>query len=241
MNKLKLSDISAKSSLMRSFSHFSATVFVAFVLSTVAFAQSSFFMSTRPEAAIVVRKHTMGSDLVDLTISSKGEWEATVRERIALLGKELGVEPRGLAISADQGYFRASFAINGLVNDTEPRLNIPALARAFAFGSKPIRTFSVFFEGVVPNDRIPARWFAPKEAWLFEGMAMKSPPGIEYRVKVNTNNPAEVTLPGSGEAKRINAEQKPQKKVDFVLIGVILVASGAIGVLVYSALTRSRS
>lgn len=197
-------------------------------------------MSTRPEAAIVVRKHAMGSDLVDITISSKGEWSETVRERVAALGKELGVEPRGLVVSADEGYFRASFAINGLVNDTEPRLNLPALAKAFAFGSKPIRTFSVFFEGVVPNDKIPSRWFAPKESWLFEGMAMKSPSGIEYRVKVNTSDPAEISLPGSSEAKRINAESKPQKKLDFVLVAVIIVVSVAIGVLVYSALTRSR-
>jgi hypothetical protein len=226
---------------MRSITTFILTTFMSFALSVVIAAQTSFFMSTRPEAAIVVRKHAMGSDLVDLTISSQGEWEATIRERISSLGRELSVEPRGVAVSTDNGYFRASFAINGLVNDTEPRLNLPALARALAFGSKPIRTFSVFFEGVVPNDRIPARWFAPKEAWLFEGIAMKSPPGIEYRVKVNTKDPTEVTLPGSSEAKRINAEQKPNKKVDFVLIAVILVASAAIGVLVYSALTRSRS
>jgi hypothetical protein len=219
------------------------TLFIVFLLVTVGFlpakaiSQSPFFDSVRPEAAVVVRKHSMGADLVDITISAKGDWGTVLRDDILALGMALGSEPRGIQISGGESLYKASFAINGLINDSEPRLNTKALA----FGKMPIRSFSVFFEGVIPSSSIPARWFAPKDAWMLEGIGLKSPRGIDYRIKVNSNNPDDITLPGSVQSRNRKESPQVEKKLDFLLIGAILIASVSVGLLVYSALIRSRS
>lgn len=223
------------------------TLLIVFLLVTIGFlpakavSQSPFFDSVRPEAAVVVRKHSMGADLVDITVSAKGDWGTVLRDDILALGMALGSEPRGIQISGGESLYKASFAINGLINDSEPRLNLVPLTKSLAFGKMPIRSFSVFFEGVIPSSSIPARWFAPKDAWMLEGIGLKSPRGIDYRIKVNTNNPDDITLPGSVQSR--NAKETPQaeKKLDFLLIGAILIASVSVGLLVYSALIRSRS
>lgn len=211
------------------------------MVSMVALAQTSFFQSVRPEATIVIKRHPMGSQMVEVSVLDAKYKIDDLRTHIEMLGTEIGTAPRGVAFTPEgSAILKSTFAIPGLISDTEPRFNLTAIAKAFAFGNKPLRQFTILFDGEVPNDKTPARWFAPKDAWMLEAVALKSPIAIEYRVKVNTKDPAEITLPGSKVAKENKAKAEKAKKPDYLLIGGIIIAAISVGLLVYSALIRGQ-
>jgi hypothetical protein len=209
-------------------------------LSSNALGQTSFFNSVRPQASIVIKKHSMGADLVEMTVLGSQYPEASLREKIENLGLIVGSEARGIAIAPTDTFVKASFAVNGLINQAEPRLNLVALAKAFGFGPNRLQSFSVFFENVAPARDIPAFWFPPEEEWMMEGIATAQPRGIEYRVKVNTKDPEKVSLPTSREAQTVKATAPQKKPADFMLFGALIVGAIAVGLLVYSALIRTR-
>lgn len=216
-------------------------VVVVGLFATLSLGQTKFFSSVTPQASVVVKQHPMGADLVEVTVLGAQYPQAALQEHISALGKELGADPRGVSIAvAGDSFVKATFAVPGIIQNKEPKFNIPAIARAFAFGNSPLTQLSVMFMDMVPDSKTPAFWFAPNDAWMMEGVGMKSPLSIEYRVKVNTKNPAEVVLPGPGAEKKNKETQAEQKKPDFVLIGAIVVAAISIGVLVYSAVIRGQ-
>jgi hypothetical protein len=211
------------------------------LLAMIGFGQTKFFSSVTPQATVVVKQHPMGADLVEVTVLGSAYSQDALEKHIDALGAELGMSPRGTAISViGNSFVKATFAVPGLIQDKEPKFNLPAIAKAFAFGDAPITQFSVIFMDMVPDSKTPAFWFAPKDAWMMEGVGTKSPLSIEYRVKVNTKNPVDVFLPGPAIEKKNKETQEAQKKPDFVLIGAIAVAAISIGVLVYSAVIRGQ-
>ncbi len=203
--------------------------------------QTKFFSSVAPQATLVVKQHPMGADLVEVTVLGSNYPQESLKKHIEALGTELGTSPRGVSIAvAGDSFVKATFAVPGIIQNKEPKFNLPAIARAFAFGNDALTQLSVTFMDMVPDAKTPAYWFAPKDAWMMEGVGTKSPLGIEYRLKVNTKNPSEVTLPGPGTEKKNKETQEAQKKPDIVLIGAIVVAAISIGVLVYSAVIRGQ-
>lgn len=211
------------------------------LLACLGYGQSAFFNSVKPEATIVVTGHDMGASTVEITFQGTTFPQAAIDDKLLRLSKELGEEPRGVQSAVVGGQFvKVTFAVNGIIINKAPRFNLVALARAMAFGERPVRSFSVAFVGAAPNKGTPRHWFAPKDAWLMEGVATHNPKQIEYRIKVNTSNPAEITLPESGEPQ-VEPEKTPaggQSKL-FILVGIIIGAI-AIGLLVYCALLRPR-
>jgi hypothetical protein len=208
------------------------SIWVLSLNAAVASAQTEFFNSVRPQASLVIKKHTMGADLVEVTVLGSQYAQEDLREKIEMLGQYLG--------DPTPEFVKATFAINGLINVKDPVLNLAPIAKAFAFGNKPLKSLSVFFENVIPSTSIPARWFAPADAWMLEGMATANPKGIEYRIEVNTKDLELVSLPGSEAAKGVQSTAEIKKSPDFVLIGALLVGAIAVGLLVYSALIRPR-
>jgi hypothetical protein len=183
----------------------------------------------------------MGAELVEVTVLGSKYSQEALTKHIEALGKEVGAAPRGINIEVvGDSFVKATFAVPGLIQKKEPKFNLPAIARAFAFGDAPLTQLTIIFMDMVPDAQTPAYWFAPKDAWMMEGVGMKSPLSIEYRVKVNTKNPAEVVLPGPATEKKNKETQEAQKKPDFVLIGAIAVAAISISVLVYSAFIRGQ-
>lgn len=203
---------------------------------------SAFFRSVKQEASINVRKHEMGAELVEITFQGTNYPESAIIEKVNRLGEELGDAPRGTQASAVDGRFaKVTFAINGLISTKSPRFNLAALARAMAFGDHPIRSFSVFFEGLDPDRNTPARWFADNDAWMLEGMGMAVPRGIDYRIKVNTNNPKDIFMPGNQPLSSEKDKKVSGNGSKIFIFGGIIVGAIAIGLLVYSALLRPRS
>ncbi|HLO98538.1 MAG TPA: hypothetical protein VK171_08080 [Fimbriimonas sp.] len=219
-----------------------AIVATCMCLSSGLMAQSSFFTSVRPQASIVIKKHSTGADMVEVTVLGSDYPVTVLVAKLDSLGKILGAGIRGLETSQVEGAFlKATFATNGLVTPEAPKVNLKAVAQMFAFGDRPIKEFTVFYDGLKPDPAIPSKWFAPKDVWLFEGQVSAQPRGIEYRVKVNTTNVDEIKMPDEGDRNPKN-EQVPEKKQGniYVLIGIIAGAVG-VGLLVYSALLRPRN
>lgn len=211
-------------------------------LSSGLMAQSSFYTSVRPQASIVIKQHTTGADMVEVTVLGSDYPVPILTAKLDSLGQLLGSGIRGLQTSKVEGAFlKATFATNGLVTAEAPRVNLKAVAQMFAFGERPIKEFTVFYDGLKPDQSIPSKWFAPKDAWLFEGQVSGQPRGIEYRVKVNTANIDDIKMPNEADRNPKIAEVPEKKQGNiYVLIGIIAGAVG-VGLLVYSALLRPRN
>ncbi len=204
------------------------------------FGQSKFFGSVKPEAAIVVKKHSMGSDLVEITFQGADYPQSAINDKMTRLGQALGNEPRNVSSAIGDQVVKTSFAVVGLITDQNPKVNIAALALAFGFGERPIRSFSVFFVDLVPDANTPNKWFAPHDAWMMEGVSMSSPKGLDYRVQVNSSDPNEIYMPDKGTSTKIPGKPGKSGGPNIFLLGGTIGGAIAIGLLVYSALLRPR-
>ena len=211
------------------------------LLASFGFAQSNFYGSVRPDAIIVVKKHPMGSDLVEITYQGADYPSTAINAMLGRLGKALGNEPRSLTTTADDKVVKASFAVVGLISDSNPKVNLAALAIAMAFGERPVRSFSVFFDGLSPDQNTPKKWFPENNSWMMEGVSMSSPKGLDYRVKVNTNDPNEIYMPDTKHQPANSGKPGAGGRPNIFILGGIILGAIAIGLLVYSALLRPRS
>jgi hypothetical protein len=182
----------------------------------------------------------MGSDLVEITFQGSDYPQSAIDDKLIRLGKALGNEPRSVVSTAGEQFVKTDFAVVGLVKDGNPKLNVAALASSLAFGERPIRSFSVFFVNIVPDSSTPRKWFAPKDAWMMEGVSMKSPKGLDYRVKVNTNDPNEIYMPDSKTEPKSSGKPTSGERPNIFILGGIILGAIAVGLLVYSALMRPR-
>lgn len=204
------------------------------------FGQSKFYRMLKPEAYVVVKLHSMGSNLVEVTFQGSDYPQSAILEKMTRLGKALGNEPRNVVVVPSDQVVKASFAVIGLITDKDPKINIAALASAFGFGERPIRSFSVFFVNATPGENIVQQWTDPNGAWKMEGFSMASPKGLDYRVQVNTNNPNEIYMPDSKNVMPPSGKPESIKGPNNFIIGGIVIGAIAVGLLVYSALLRPR-
>jgi hypothetical protein len=202
--------------------------------------QSKFFGSVKPDATVVVQKHSMGSELVEITFQGGDYPQSAIDDKMQRLGKALGYEPRNVTATAEEQVVKVSFAVVGLIKDGNPKVNIAALASALAFGERPIRSFSVFFVDMIPDVNTPRKWFAPKDAWMMEGVGMTRPKGLDYRVKVNTTDPNEIYMPDGKTPTKVSGKPESGKGPNIFILGGIILGAIAVGLLVYSALMRPR-
>jgi hypothetical protein len=210
------------------------------IIAHFAFGQSAFYSSVRPEAVVVVKETTMGSDIVNVTYQGGNYPQRAITDMLARLGKALGNEPRNLTMEVDGPVTKATFAVNGLIVQGKPRINIAALAVALGFCEQPIKQFSVFFADVSPDVDTPNQWFPKNNTWKMEGVSMKSPKGLDYRVQVFTANPNEIYMPDSNTPTKDSGKPESGGRSSiFILVGIVLGAI-AVGLLVYSALLRPR-
>ncbi|MEI8281498.1 MAG: hypothetical protein WCG75_03740 [Armatimonadota bacterium] len=182
----------------------------------------------------------MGSDIVNITYQGGNYPQHAINDMLGRLGKALGNEPRNLTTEIDGPVTKATFAVNGLIVQGKPRINIAALAVALAFCERPVKQFSVFFADLSADVDTPNQWFPKNSTWKMEGVSMKSPKGLDYRVQVFTTNPNDIYMPDINTPTRDSGKPEPGGRSSiFILVGIVLGAF-AIGLLVYSALLRPR-
>jgi len=229
-----------------------AAVLFAAVLTTLASAQSSgsLFRSERPDLTVVVRKHAIGPDLVEVTAQDAKYPPELLEEQVNRLAQELQTTPTGLRIFVHEidpknpslKFLRATFSVPGLIDRTEGTLRVGAIARAFAHkGGERSDVLMVQFAGEQPSKKTVSR-FEPKDGTVAIQGTFESPThGVEYRVKIGTDDPNKINVPDRGPGTApAKAPPKPVATVDWTLIALLVVAALAMGALVYSLLLRAR-
>lgn len=214
----------------------------------------SLFQTTRFQATVVVRKHSTGADLVEVTVLEPAYSRELLRDQITLMGKELNSAPRGLQIydyrldpgDASSRMVKASFAVDGLIDRKAGVLHIQPIARAFALQSAhdSIDALMIQFEGETPTANTLRACSPPApgcENVVVEGRASDAKFGVEYRVKLLAHDPYKIFTPDTrGQTSAPKAVLPTKKGLDWTFVALIIVSALALGALVYSLLSRGR-
>lgn len=200
--------------------------------------------ATPPQIFITVTKHSMGSDLVRISVMDPEYSPAVLQLQCGLVGKFANGNARGIEVSqkgtATDAQLVATFACDNLIDRQNDRLNLDALVKGFLGSAKPmISSFLIQFEGEVATPNTIHLYH--DQFVLLEGTALKNPDGLEFRIETLTQDTRVINIPGSLEEVPKQATKKMAQKgmnpvVLPILIGGIIVA----GALVYFALVRPR-
>jgi len=214
-------------------------------------AASSLFSTVRPDLMIVVREHSTGAEMVQVTAVAKDYPAALLREQVIALGKELGIEARGLVVTAPKlgteasvSFVRAEFAVNGLIERDLGIVRLQPLVRAFCGAPEPhtVRGLKIAFEGERPTGKMHQR-LTIADVLALEGRASVSPPGIEYQIRLDAQDPSKILIPDEYAAKsnQTPVESPSTAPSRSLLIGLFVLAGLGVGALVYLAILRSGS
>jgi hypothetical protein len=148
--------------------------------------------------------------------------------------------------SADPNFafVTATFAIDGIVDTKSNTLKIEPMLKAFAGVPPPhtVQGFTIDFENISPSTATLQRYSVPGVLQA-EGRYTDQPPmkGLEYRIKLLTQDPAKVVMPDQFSPKppSVPAKKPAEKNNSVLLIGVFVIAGLAAGALVYFALLRA--
>ena len=124
------------------------TTLVLLGLSWVAIAQTdsvpqeskSLFESQVPDATITIKKHPLGADMVEVTMTASGYPPELLKSQIQHLGKYLHSDPRGLQVydyvldpsNPNTHFTKAQFAVDGVILRQLGSVRLNPFAQAFA-------------------------------------------------------------------------------------------------------------
>lgn len=232
------------------------SLIVALAQSAVQPAQPDLFKTVKPEATIRVHRHSLGADLVEITLLDPNYPPEVLRSQVQRLGTYLKSEPTALnvqyvdlGVSPESRYLRATFGIDGLSDPAKGIYRLGALAKAMAGGpaGHQIHGIMVIFEGQKPlATTLQSYGLAPGSPVSVMGMYQPGPIGLEYRIALNTQDPSKIDIPESMTAASANATvlspSRPEQSVPWLLYGSAVLFALAVGALVYSVtLRKSRS
>lgn len=206
------------------------------------------FQTVRPQVLLTIRRDPNGSraDLLEArTIDPKYPAEQ-LRSQILELGRQLNSEPRGLvvgrsSISGDESMttIKASCAIDEIINRQGRGFHLTEISRAFVGYEEPNRVtgLSVQFVGETPTNTTLLEYGGPQKPVQLQAIFDETFRTIEYRIKLNTQVPAEIWIPDGHEQKAVEVPStQADKGIDWTIWGLIAVAGIALGALVYSLL-----
>jgi hypothetical protein len=210
----------------------------------------SLFMTVRPQLSITVKRDPNGSraDLVDVMSIDADYPPDQLKTQILALGAMIKSEPRGLeltrhSVSGDDGRFTsimARFAVDNLIDRTTGKFHLTELVQSFGSGSTshPVTGLSINFVGEKPKHDTLLAFGTEKSPVQIQGDYNPTFGSIEYRVKLNTKSPAEIQIP-EGKEQFPTVTPSNARRVDGLMIGLLVVAALAVGALVYSLLSRT--
>lgn len=234
-----------------------------FMLTVLAFGQASAapngsvnsadsaFMSARPQILVSVRKHRLGADLFEISAVSSSFPAEVLKQDIINFGTRLGSAPRGLMVfdnpidttsGTPLDFIKATFAVDGFMSQDKIRLG--ALAAAFAGGQGPGRVdaLDVVLSGISANSQLIAAYDGPdpkSPAVTVLAKAFSNPPGLEYRIILHSQDPAQIIIPDNADQAASVQKTASGSRVSLpVLIGLVLAACVAAGIVVYNLISR---
>jgi hypothetical protein len=207
----------------------------------------SLFYSTRPDAWIVVRKHQLGPDLVEISMQDADYPPQALQDQVNSLAKYAGSAPWAVRVfkfsadpkKPDMTFVRASFAINGLIDASQPIYHINPIAQAMAASPKghEISAVDIVFEGQHAGPKTLSRYEGTGA--IVEGQDDPGRIGLEYRVKILTHDPGAIHIPDDASAAPVPAPQRPASHgLPWIFWCALALVSLAAGALVYFILLR---
>ena len=136
----------------------------------------------------------------------------------------------------------ATCAIDNVIDRTTGKFHLTEIAQSFAGAQPPhqVTGISVMFPGETPTKNTLLTFGTDRDSAQIQGDYNPTFKSIEYRLKLNSQNPDEIAIP---ENREQNGTKRPssdgRNNVDWSLWGLIAVAALAVGALVYSLLIRT--
>ena len=197
-----------------------------------------------PQIVVMVHKHRLGPDMVEVTAASASYPKALLESQAAAIARLSGSEARGLT-SYVQGtdpkfrFVKATFAMDGMIDRDGGRIRLDPLVKAFLGAPAPhtVTGLLVTFEGEKPVDKQTLKEFAapPDDPVVaLKARVATQPDAIEYRIAVRTQDPAKFTIPdryverteAAGTSKPVRAPEAPIGPIAFVVVAAL--AGGAL-------------
>lgn len=202
-----------------------------------------------PQVSIVVKEHAATPDLIEITMLDPNYPQDRLREQVLKIGQITGTGIRGLDINKvqfdtqiPQGFVKARFATDHVIDRSTGRLNLGSLVEPFLGSAEPfeIRSFLITFDGETPTEKT-LRVYADKYVAV-KAEQITSPPGIDYRIVVFSQDPEKVNIPlepsqaqAPADGDKVEVKGLPVG----LLISLIVIAGLAAGALVYFALLKT--
>lgn len=218
-------------------------------LGTLAKAQPSgrsLFSLVRPDATVVVRKHNLGADLVQITMLDPSYPLEGLRAQCESFAKELGQSPRGLYVfKFDLGstgetnntnfYVRATFAVDGLTRPEVGEYKLNPIVRAMAAypPGHPVNGLMIQFENSSPGPDTVKSFGNDMTPVAVEGRYSGPHVGLEYRVAIRTQDPSKIVIPDRTKPEEIPASTIREMEPPYGVLAVVLATSLFVGALVY--------
>lgn len=204
--------------------------------------------SVPSQAVVVVRKHQMGADMVEITMLDPKYPLDLLRDQVRKVGEYAGSTSRGIQVGKtaaekeSQQFVKAAFATDNLIDEASGRLRLEPFARAFAGAPKPhtVQAFLVSFEGQRPTEKTLKTF--QSETIALSGRAIPPPfGGLEYRVALFSQDPAKIAIPDEHQPAPpppAKAEPAPRESGNGLKIALLVIAALAAGALVYFFMSR---
>jgi len=212
-------------------------------------AQNSLFDTAKPDVMIIVREHSTGADLVQITMVKPNYPKELLQEQILKMGKELVIAPRGVQITtpnlgSKSTFLRAEFGIDGILEPQLPAIRLAPVIKAFAGAPDPhqISVINIVFDSITPTTSTVLTY--TKDGVLrAEGRYHPYPKGIEYQIELLDQDPAKISFPEKIEKSNEKPPETTSEPRDnrVLLITFFSIAGLALGALVYFAMLRGGS
>lgn len=204
--------------------------------------------TVRPDVAIVIRENNVGADIVTLTVN-RGDYPVDLlRAQVQAIALGLGAPASALSVSKNQigdrpelATVKAYFGTDNLIDRSTSRFNLQPLIGGLlgAPQGQELRSFMVLFSGVRPGPRTLRR-FENAAVSLIGDELPGAVPGIEYRVVVRTQDPAELVIPTEHVTPvQSPAPAPPKGPSQAVMLGAVGFGGVLAGALVYFAVMRA--
>ncbi|MBI1757275.1 MAG: hypothetical protein HYR64_09245 [Fimbriimonas ginsengisoli] len=211
----------------------------------------SVFESIKPQATVLIRRHESGADLAEVSILDPGYPRDLLQRQIEGLCREVGSDARGLQIYEAAlrsepprlSVLKATFGTVGLIDHQSGDLRLTPVIRCLLGAPPPyaIRDLGLIYDSEAPTPTT-LRSFSSSTVSL---EARYNPPpiaGLEYRIRVLSQTPADIDVPDRylatvAEASPVMPDRIEPKARPWWLVWTLVSVVGLSGVaLVYLAL-----
>lgn len=221
------------------------------IAGTAAFSQTTdLFQTVRPQLLLSVHRDPNGSraDLIEVRTIHPQYPPEQLRAQIMELGRLMGSEPRGLlvaraSITSGMSTIKATCAVDNIIDRDSARLHLEEIAKAFAGYPEPhtVTGISVQFVGEAPKSETLLEYGKDTDPVQVQGVYDPTFNGVEYRIKLNVQDPKLIQIPEGPEQKPAATPSTDARKgTDWTIWALIGVAAIAVGALVYSLLVNSK-